>query len=211
MGSDGADGLRPVTTTIDAAALYAAGEGFHAAFPRRSAKRVFHVSQAIWLCALFAALAWALYAKRDETLAALHWAALILFAAAISWRLLAASSLAPTLSRLAAPHDWPIYTILCPLYREAAVAPDLIAALSRIDYPTAALDIKLLIEGDDVDTMAAALAVASAPHIEIVVIPPARPRTKPKALNAGLARARGDYVVVYDAEDRPHPRGACSV
>ncbi|HRO03870.1 MAG TPA: glycosyltransferase, partial [Terricaulis sp.] len=44
------------------------------------------------------------------------------------------------------------------------------------------------------------------PHIEIVTLAPSRPRTKPKALNAGLARARGEYVVVYDAEDRPHPQ-----
>ena len=65
--------------------------------------------------------------------------------------------------------------------------PDLIAALSRLDYPSHALDIKLLIEGDDVETLAAALALGHAPHIEILVIPPARPRTKPKALNAGLA------------------------
>jgi cellulose synthase/poly-beta-1,6-N-acetylglucosamine synthase-like glycosyltransferase len=136
----------------------------------------------------------------------LHFVALALFALAIAWLLVAASALTPVLSRLAAPSRWPVYTILCPLYREAAVAPDLMAALARLDYPKEALDIKLLIEGDDVDTLAAALAVAGAPHIEIVIVPPASPRTKPKALNAGLARARGDFVVVYDAEDRPHPQ-----
>ncbi|MGE0743238.1 MAG: glycosyltransferase [Hyphomonadaceae bacterium] len=65
---------------------------------------------------------------------------------------------------------------------------------------------KLLIEADDVDTLAAALAVARAEHIEIVTIPACAPRTKPKALNVGLARARGEYIVVYDAEDRPHPQ-----
>src|SRR5262249_14380536 len=37
----------------------------------------------------------------------------------------------------------------------------------------------------------------------VVIVPHAAPRTKPKALNAGLARARGEFVVVYDAEDRP--------
>jgi cellulose synthase/poly-beta-1,6-N-acetylglucosamine synthase-like glycosyltransferase len=66
--------------------------------------------------------------------------------------------------------------------------------------------VKLLVEGDDVETIAAALAVAGAPHIEVVIVPPAAPRTKPKALNVGLARARGDFVVVYDAEDRPDPQ-----
>jgi len=206
MGMDGADRLRPVTVSIDAAALAAAGEGFHAAFPRRSARRVFHITQAVWLGALIGALGWALYAHTQAAMSALHWAGLVLFAAAIAWRLIAASSLEPTLSRLAAPARFPVYTILCPLYREANVAPDLIAALARIDYPTSALDIKLLIEGDDVDTLAAALAVADAPHIEIVTLAPSHPRTKPKALNAGLARARGEYVVVYDAEDRPHPQ-----
>jgi cellulose synthase/poly-beta-1,6-N-acetylglucosamine synthase-like glycosyltransferase len=114
--------------------------------------------------------------------------------------------LAPTLSRLAEPQRWPIYTILCPLYREANVAPDLVAALAALDYPVHALDVKLLVEGDDVDTLAAALAVSAAPHIEVVIVPPAAPRTKPKALNVGLARARGQFVVVYDAEDRPHPQ-----
>lgn len=206
MGSDGADGLRPVTASLDAAALADACNGFHAAFPRRSAKRVFHVTQAIWLLTLLGALGWALYAHTAATLAGLHVIALALFACTIAWRLIAASSLEPKLQRLASPAHWPVYTILCPLYREANVVPDLIAALSRLDYPTSALDIKLLIEGDDADTLAVALSVSHAPHIEIVVIPPAHPRTKPKALNAGLSRARGEYVVVYDAEDRPHPQ-----
>ena len=133
-------------------------------------------------------------------------AALSLFAAAIAFRLVAASSLTPVLSRLANPSHWPVYTVLCPVYREAAIVPDLIAAIERLDYPTEALDVKILVEGDDVDTIAAALAMARAPHIEVVIVPPAAPRTKPKALNAGLALARGNFVVVYDAEDRPHPQ-----
>jgi cellulose synthase/poly-beta-1,6-N-acetylglucosamine synthase-like glycosyltransferase len=37
------------------------------------------------------------------------------------------------------------------------------------------------------------------------VVPPAEPRTKPKALTFALPFARGDYVVVFDAEDRPEP------
>ena len=36
-------------------------------------------------------------------------------------------------------------------------------------------------------------------------MPPGPPRTKPKALNYALQLIRGDYVVLYDAEDRPHP------
>lgn len=74
------------------------------------------------------------------------------------------------------------------------------------DYPADALDIKLLIEGDDIDTLSMALATVRTTNIEIISIPPSNPRTKPKALNVGLERALGDYIVVYDAEDRPHPQ-----
>ncbi len=44
----------------------------------------------------------------------------------------------------------------------------------------------------------------SAPF-ELVIAPAVEPRTKPKALNAALPSARGTFVVVYDAEDRPEP------
>ena len=43
------------------------------------------------------------------------------------------------------------------------------------------------------------------PPFEIVIAPAAGPRTKPKALNAALPFARGTFVAVYDAEDRPEP------
>lgn len=203
MHGDGADGLRPAAMSLDAAALEQATLGFHRAFPHRSAKRVLHVTQGLALLAIVAGLGWALYRHTAPTLNALHLIALSVFAVAIVWRLIAAACLTPTLSRLAAAAHWPTYTILCPIYREANVVADLVAALERIDYPRHALEIKLLVEGDDVDTMAAALAASRAPHIDVVIVPPAAPRTKPKALNAGLAQARGEFVVVYDAEDRP--------
>ena len=40
---------------------------------------------------------------------------------------------------------------------------------------------------------------------ELVVVPELEPRTKPKALNYALPLARGEYIVIYDAEDRPEP------
>lgn len=136
-----------------------------------------------------------------------HVAALSFFAATILWRLVAAAISRRPQFPLAARSQWPAYTILCPLYREANVVAELVAALGRFDYPQHKLDVKLLVEQDDPTTFAAAcLAAANAPHIEVVVLPPAAPRTKPKALNAGLARARGEFLCVFDAEDRPHPQ-----
>lgn len=101
--------------------------------------------------------------------------------------------------------ELPVYTILVPAYREAEVIARTIAALERLDYPIDRLDVKLLLEADDRDTIAAARAVASPLPIELVLVPPGRPRTKPKACNLGLLRAKGELVTIYDAEDRPEP------
>lgn len=205
MGMDGGE-LRQVAASVDAERLDDARFGFHRRFPRRSARRVFHVTQLIAFAAFAAALYWVFRVQPRASLNALHIAALTLFALAIAWRWIAAASLNKTLARLAYPATCPTYTILCPVYREANVVPDLTAAIERIDYPKSALQVLLLIEGDDVETLAVAIAMSGAPHIEVVVIPPATPRTKPKALNVGLAMARGEFVCVYDAEDRPHPQ-----
>ena len=51
--------------------------------------------------------------------------------------------------------DLPIYTLLVPLLREADVLPGLIQALKTLDYPKDKLDIKLILEEDDEDTIKA--------------------------------------------------------
>jgi cellulose synthase/poly-beta-1,6-N-acetylglucosamine synthase-like glycosyltransferase len=102
-------------------------------------------------------------------------------------------------------HELPIYTLLVPLYREAHMLPPLVTALTRLDYPAAKLDIKLILEAADRPTIDMARAMRCCGNIEIVVVPDLQPRTKPKALNYALPLARGDYVVIYDAEDRPEP------
>ncbi|HET7852801.1 MAG TPA: glycosyltransferase family 2 protein, partial [Methyloceanibacter sp.] len=99
--------------------------------------------------------------------------------------------------------ELPVYTILVPLYREANMLAALTAALSRLDYPAAKLDIKLVLEAVDVETVALARKLRLPGNIEIVVVPDLPPRTKPKALNYALPLARGEYLVIYDAEDRP--------
>jgi cellulose synthase/poly-beta-1,6-N-acetylglucosamine synthase-like glycosyltransferase len=97
----------------------------------------------------------------------------------------------------------PRYSVLVPLYREAAVLPDLVAHLARLDYPATKLEVLLIVEEDDRETRAA-IARAELPlRFEVVIVPPGGPRTKPKALTYALSFARGDYVAVFDAEDRP--------
>ena len=99
----------------------------------------------------------------------------------------------------------PVYTILVPLYREANVLPRLIQALRLLDYPKDKLDIKLVVEADDFDTVRVAEALASDAPFQIIPVPPGMPRTKPRACNYALAFARGEFTVIYDAEDRPEP------
>lgn len=99
----------------------------------------------------------------------------------------------------------PTYTVLVALHREATVVPRLVYSLARLDYPAAKLDIKFLLEEDDVATRAALRAVPLPARFEVVVVPDGQPRTKPRALNAALPLARGDHLVVYDAEDVIEP------
>ena len=99
----------------------------------------------------------------------------------------------------------PTYTVLVPLFRESAVLGQLLQALGRLDYPSEKLDIKLLVEEVDTETRAALQRYVLPAHMEVLVVPDGAPRTKPRALNYGLAFARGDLVTIYDAEDVPHP------
>jgi cellulose synthase/poly-beta-1,6-N-acetylglucosamine synthase-like glycosyltransferase len=99
----------------------------------------------------------------------------------------------------------PVYSILVPLFHEGRFAPVLIDRLAKLDYPADRLDVLLLVEADDDETQRALNACALPPHMRVVVVPPGPPRTKPRALNVGLAQAVGQHVVVYDVEDRPEP------
>jgi cellulose synthase/poly-beta-1,6-N-acetylglucosamine synthase-like glycosyltransferase len=101
--------------------------------------------------------------------------------------------------------ELPTYTVIVALYREAAAVKGLVAALRRLNYPPEKLDIKFVVEPDDRETRDAIAAQRLGPPFETVVAPRGGPRTKPKALNAALQFARGDYVAVYDAEDIPDP------
>jgi len=194
----------------------------------------------------------------------------------------------------------PVYTILIPIFREAKVLPHIVENVYKLDYPRDKLDVKILMEETDHETIEEAeklglfgkpetvLAsitspehsdearknlklsppskvidgnaiivgtlesveemtsgsilnvrrkngetlqipedfVASADEVimlrdrlevlmarymdslrmfDAVVVPDADIRTKPRACNYGLLRAKGEYCVIYDAEDDPEP------
>ncbi|WKN49194.1 glycosyltransferase [Nocardioides sp. Arc9.136] len=99
----------------------------------------------------------------------------------------------------------PVYTILVPLYKEAGIVPRLVRDINALDYPRTRLDVKLLCEEDDTETVEKIRSMALPPHFSMVVVPDSQPKTKPKACNYGLQLATGTYCVIFDAEDRPDP------
>jgi cellulose synthase/poly-beta-1,6-N-acetylglucosamine synthase-like glycosyltransferase/putative flippase GtrA len=99
--------------------------------------------------------------------------------------------------------DLPVYTILLPVYREASVLKQLVSGIQQLDYPQDKLDVKLLLEIDDTETREAVEQVSLPECFDVLLIPDVGPTGKPRACNYGLSRARGEYLVIYDAEDQP--------
>ena len=99
----------------------------------------------------------------------------------------------------------PRYTVLVPLFREAAVVPRLTTSLTMLDYPKSKLEILLLCEEEDDETIAAILDADLPPYFRLLIVPDSQPKTKPKACNYGIQQATGKFVVIYDAEDQPDP------
>lgn len=101
--------------------------------------------------------------------------------------------------------ELPIFTLLIPVYKEAGIVPLIVERLNKLDYPQHKLDIRILLEEDDVETREAFEKFDLPASYTLLTVPDSQPHTKPKACNYGLIRARGDYVVIYDAEDMPEP------
>ena len=81
----------------------------------------------------------------------------------------------------------------------------MVRCLENLDYPRDRLEALILVERRDDATKQAIADADPAPFIRIVEIPPGKPQTKPRSCNAGLLLAKGDLIVIYDAEDRPDP------
>ncbi|MET3898712.1 cellulose synthase/poly-beta-1,6-N-acetylglucosamine synthase-like glycosyltransferase [Devosia sp. UYZn731] len=101
--------------------------------------------------------------------------------------------------------ELPVYSVLVPLRDEAHMVPQLYAALRALDYPPEKLDIKFVVEDRSRATIDAVGRLPDDGSFSLICVPDAAPRTKPKALGFALPACRGDFVVVFDAEDRPHP------
>lgn len=179
--------------------------------PRQSAARVFSVWQTVMVTALLLAATAGAFMHPLTTLIAANSIITAYFVLAIFYRVLLLSiGGAPPpadidTERILSDDDLPIITILAPLYRDAASLAPLSEAIDALDYPADKKDVKLLLEEDDTDTIASAKALGLDTRYDLIVTPDFGPRTKPKACNYGMHLARGDLIVIYDAEDQPEP------
>ncbi len=99
----------------------------------------------------------------------------------------------------------PKLSILVPLYDEAVMIGPLVESLKHLDYPRECLDVKLLLEANDLKTIHAAQMADLPPWITPMVLPDGAPRTKPRAMNLALDFCDGDIIGIFDAEDTPDP------
>jgi cellulose synthase/poly-beta-1,6-N-acetylglucosamine synthase-like glycosyltransferase len=209
--------LRPLTIIDPVAAdraTHTAINGLRDRSPELAAVPRLSVGQRRFLIALAGTVGIALVARPQHTLIVLVAVAIAVYTAGLVLRgdlLRLAMAGSPMLSvsdedaRAVPEDDLPVYTVLVPLYNEPAIATQLMGALAALDYPRDRLDVKVLLEVDDAATIDAIRAADGALDVELLIVPVSQPRTKPKACNFGLSRARGELVTIFDAEDLPDP------
>lgn len=124
----------------------------------------------------------------------------ILLTAGLYWRKRNETVLLPALD------DFPRVTVQLPVYNELYVVERLINAAAALDWPRERLQIQVLDDSDDETT---AIAQARTDYfrrrgMDIALIRRAdRSGFKAGALAAGLARARGEFLAIFDADFIP--------
>lgn len=183
--------------------------------PDLSAARPWRARQTVGIVVLAVAVLASFVMWPSTTAVVLLTATNLVFLAAASFKVVAAivsrrlrrqDDTRPEVAPSLADEDLPLFTILVPAYREAGITRQLVDHLGGIDYPADKLQILLLLEEDDQDTIDAFRATAAPDRVHMILVPASLPRTKPKACNVGLVFARGELLAVYDAEDVPDPQ-----
>jgi len=165
-----------------------------------------------WQGALFGALLIGLpvclVLMQSATLLAVRLAATLFFLGGVCLRIAAMRrvAIAPPPSPAGAGRaQVPLYTVLVALRNEAAMAPQLLVSLGRLRWPRSRLEIKFVCEADDRKTIEAVKAAGLRSWAEVIEVPQGMIKTKPNALCYALPQTSGEFVVLYDAEDRPDP------
>lgn len=107
-----------------------------------------------------------------------------------------------------APSAWPRVTVQLPLYNELYVAERLIEAVCRLDYPRDRLEIQVLDDSTD-ETREVVARIVERFRAEGLDVRQLHRRErsgyKAGALAAGLERASGELLAIFDADFVPSP------
>lgn len=98
------------------------------------------------------------------------------------------------------------YAVLVALHKESGQAAALIRSLEELEWHYSRKRIFVACEADDIETTRAITHLKLPDDFRLVIVPPGHPRTKPRALNHCLCGLDSDFLVIYYAEDRPHPQ-----
>ncbi len=102
--------------------------------------------------------------------------------------------------------DWPKLTIQLPIYNEKYVVERLIHNIALLDYPTEKLEIQVLDDSTDETSAIISRAIKEHPEIDFVHLQRTnRTSYKAGALKEGLAKAKGEFIAVFDADFLPAP------
>jgi cellulose synthase/poly-beta-1,6-N-acetylglucosamine synthase-like glycosyltransferase len=104
--------------------------------------------------------------------------------------------------------DFPLVTVQLPIYNERYVVRRLLRAVAALEWPRGRLEIQVLDDSTDDTAEIAAEEVARLRRTGIDVVHlhrPVRDGYKAGALAWGLERARGDLLLIFDADFVPEP------
>lgn len=178
--------------------------------PEYSAAKVFQWKQIIFLALSIAFLTFSIASPNENWLFILLLLLTLFYTFGVCFRGIMLASYEDNPSNadaltLTNDDELPTYCVLVALYKESNQIASLTNSLSELDWPKHLLDIKLICEADDLETIHAIKSACLPSYFQLVIVPPQHPRTKPKALNFALPLCHGTYLVLYDAEDLPSP------
>lgn len=97
----------------------------------------------------------------------------------------------------------PEIDVFVPGYEEQDVIHQSIESIRQADYPADRLNLTVLLEPDDAETIARVRELAEYIDLELITVPESYPGSpnKPRALNYGFEQTDGDIVGIVDAEN----------
>ena len=99
--------------------------------------------------------------------------------------------------------SYPEIDVFVPGYKEQDVIHQSIKSIRQTNYPQEKLNLTVLLEPDDTETIARVRELAEQIDLDLITVPDGYPGSpnKPRALNYGFEQTTGDVVGIIDAEN----------